>query len=522
MNSIVDLRLRLRLGLVAVTTLNLMALADGPPPPDAHSGLPKVRVIATDPTALEGGSTGAFTFVRDAVGSNDLALQVTYGGSATNGVDYLWLTNVVTITAGQLATDVLVQPIPEVVVGHDRKVVAHLQPSDTYEMGSHKSATVTIVENRLHTLPPTVDILTPTNGAVIHTTELTISAQVQDLTATISRVLFYSGEHLLHELDTPPYQWTWTHVPAGGHTLRVWAQDAAGSWTQSDPVTVTITNGVPVVAWLTPTNGTVVHGPAPVTLSAQASDGDAPIVKVDFSSRHHLLGIVTNGDAHGVFSLAVTNFPVGHFKLHARAVDQLGRETLTPEIDLFVTNAPPTIRLTSPLANSLYGVSNQVTFTADAEDSDDSVAKVEFVADGIELGTVKNPPWTLTATNVPPCHYKVRAKAVDTAGLSTWSAPVSFRVTNITPTIVLTVPVDQASFKAGQDISVTADPTVADGSVKSVTFYVNGHSVGTVASAPYTWVLTKLKPGAYRLKARVQTNYGISVTSEIVHITVTP
>src|SRR5204863_471184 len=71
---------------------------DLPPPPPPP--LPVVTIIATDAAASESGDLGTFTIHR--TGSNDVALTVNYtvSGTASNGVDYVSLSNRVTIAAG--------------------------------------------------------------------------------------------------------------------------------------------------------------------------------------------------------------------------------------------------------------------------------------------------------------------------------------------------------------------------------------------------------------------------------------
>ena len=503
------------LGLFALTCAT--AFAGSPPPPTA--GLPNVRVIAVDPTAVEGSSTGLFTFVRDGAATNDLALQVSYSGSATNGVDYTFLTNVVTIPAGQRAVDLLVQPVSELPIGHDRTVKVHLLPSDTYVLGASKSATVTIVENGYHVFPPSVYITSPTNGAVIAGATVPLVAKVEDASATVSRVLFYSGDHQLVALTNAPYQWTWTNVTAGGHTLRAWAEDSLGNWTVSDPVTVTLTNTVPTVSVVTPTNNTVIAGPTSVTFSAQASNADSPIVEVDFLANKHIIGSVTNVGTNGLYTLVLTNFGVGKFDITARAIDQLGRESTSAGVNLHVTNASPTVTLTSPTAGSAIGASNVITFAATASDSD-GIAKVVFVLDTHVIGSVTNPPYSLTITNLAPGHYKALARAFDTVGLSAWSDPVKFSVTNIPPTVALTAPADQATFKAGGTVQIQANPTVSDGGVKRVTFLANGRTLGSLTNAPYTYNWTNVKVGKYNLRAVVETSYGVEAVSAPISVTV--
>ena len=102
------------------------------PTPPITSTLPLVGVLATDPTALGGTSSGAFTLTLNAVLPTNLPVTLAISGTASYTVDYnletngtvlapivvstvIEPTNVVTIPAGFLAVDILVQPLPETV-----------------------------------------------------------------------------------------------------------------------------------------------------------------------------------------------------------------------------------------------------------------------------------------------------------------------------------------------------------------------------------------------------------------------
>src|SRR5438046_2527479 len=75
------------------------AQKDNPATTD-DSGLPKVEVLATDSTALEGTSSGAFTVIRSGNPTNSLEVHYTLSGTATNGVDYVQVKDATTIPVG--------------------------------------------------------------------------------------------------------------------------------------------------------------------------------------------------------------------------------------------------------------------------------------------------------------------------------------------------------------------------------------------------------------------------------------
>jgi RHS repeat-associated protein len=57
-------------------------------------------------------------------------------------------------------------------------------------------------------------------------------------------VEFFNGATLLATATTAPYSYSWTNVPIGSYQVTAKATDNLGAATASDPVTVTITNGI--------------------------------------------------------------------------------------------------------------------------------------------------------------------------------------------------------------------------------------------------------------------------------------
>jgi hypothetical protein len=58
--------------------------------------------------------------------------------------------------------------------------------------------------------------------------------------ASIDRVMFYEGDHLLGQMTEPPYRWVWHSAPFGSYDLRAQALDSNGAVLVSDPVHVDV------------------------------------------------------------------------------------------------------------------------------------------------------------------------------------------------------------------------------------------------------------------------------------------
>ncbi len=189
-----------------------------------------------------------------------------------------------------------------------------------------------------------------------------------------------------------------------------------------------------------------------------------------------------------------------------------------------ITNTPPTVSLTAPLANASFIAPDVISITANAADANGAVASVSFYNGTTLLGTDATAPYSYSWTTVAAGTYSITARATDNAGAITTSAAVSIMVTaipNTAPTVSLTAPTTNASFTAPATISITANAADANGTVASVAFYNGTTLLGTDATAPYSYSWTTVAAGTYSITARATDNAGAITTSAAVPVTVT-
>ena len=91
--------------------------------------------------------------------------------------------------------------------------------------------------------------------------------------------------------------------------------------------------------------------------------------------------------------------------------------------------------------------------------------------------------------------------------------------TNNAPSVSITSPSNGSSYEVGDQVRITANASDSDGSVSSVTFFVNGDQVSSDTSAPYEYVWTAVE-GNFNISARASDNDGASTTSSSVGISV--
>ena len=191
-----------------------------------------------------------------------------------------------------------------------------------------------------------------------------------------------------------------------------------------------------------------------------------------------------------------------------------------------LTNAPPSVRMTAPVAGaflpllSASSVTN-VLLTVDAYDLDGSVRQVEFFSGAQRLGLATNPPFSFLWTNVPIGHYDLFARATDNLGEFCVSslASVVVDVPNNPPMVRFTSPTDGAQFILGATIQLTAAASDTDGSIDHVDFLVGlGPKIGSGTQAPYQFNWTAAPAGDIALTAIAVDNRGATTRSEPVHI----
>lgn len=92
-------------------------------------------------------------------------------------------------------------------------------------------------------------------------------------------------------------------------------------------------------------------------------------------------------------------------------------------------NNLPFVVLSGPANNANLSTGGPITFTATANDTDGTVAKVEFYANGNKLGQATSSPYSFTWNSVPAGFYVLTAVATDNLGATSTSGPVEIFVT---------------------------------------------------------------------------------------------
>ena len=331
-----------------------------------------------------------------------------------------------------------------------------------------------------------VNITSPANYSTFNrSANIPVTATATLSGGTISKVDFYLDGFILLGTGTltgGQYSVTWNGATSGKHGLTAVATDNSNTTTTSSPVNVTV-NEPPVISLSVPTGGAVfTPAPATVNITANASDWDGFISRVDFYANGSLVGTSTR---HGVnqFNLSWSNVASGTYSLTAVATDDAGASTTSAPVSIRV-NASPTVTITSPANGAQFTTPTNITITASVTDSDGSVSKVDVLANGYRIGSaspIGGNQYSFTWNGVGVGQYVLSVKATDNDGasittgvLATVTSPVLF-VTGST-----TLNSSDAAVKARLE-ALSSTVTVKD-AASAATADANGKALVVISS----------------------------------------
>jgi hypothetical protein len=263
-----------------------------------------------------------------------------------------------------------------------------------------------------------------------------VEYRVADLYATGVITLMLDGTALgdMAVPNTTGWQ-KWTTVShtvpltAGDHTLRIHAKSSPWNlnWFQLTKAT-NPDNVPPTVSLTAPLNGAQFNAGANISLTATAADSDGTISKVEFYNGTTLLGT----DTSSPYQHTITGAAAGTYTLKAVAFDNKSAQTssavATVTVKPVTDNIPPMVSIQSPLNGAEYIMGNNVAITANATDSDGTIAKVEFYNGALLLGSDTTFPYQYTMVSPGIGSYSLKAVAFDNKSASTTSAIIAITV----------------------------------------------------------------------------------------------
>lgn len=265
----------------------------------------------------------------------------------------------------------------------------------------------------------------------------------------------------------------------------------------------------PVVSLTSPTTNDTFYAPANITATAQASDPDGQVVRVDFYLGDTLAGSTTNSPA----TFTYTNLDVGSYTLSAVAVDNVGLSAHSTPVTVQVQTAPDIPQLVDP-----------VPLPSAAQFQKMGMTLIGTVGSAFTIeATTDYTNWTAVYSDtLLSATQQVAIPVVPGENFKVYRARYGATAVNQPPTVQITNPTNNATFTAPATVTFSATATDPDGSVSELQLYSNGNLVGSYAGGTTSVTLTNLAAGTYTLTAQATDNQNAQASSSPVTITVQP
>ncbi|MBX3738731.1 MAG: tandem-95 repeat protein, partial [Candidatus Didemnitutus sp.] len=297
-------------------------------------------------------------------------------------------------------------------------------------------------------VPPTVALTSPVEGSTFAApAAITLNATAADSDGTVAKVEFFQDGAKIGESTAAPFSALSPTLAVGNYVFTAAATDNNGATTTSAPVAVTVipANVAPVVALISPADGSTFDVPGAFTLQASASDSDGSVVKVEFFRDATKIGEALAAP----YALALSGLPAGTYNFLARATDDRG--SATDSVGITVTVA---------LINDAPTATPQSVVTPEDTPIAVTLAGVDPESDPLTFA-VTVPPQHGTLGGVAP--NLTYTPAPDYAGPDSFAFTVSDgALTSAPATISLTVdPVNDRPVATPRDITLAEDTSAA-------------------------------------------------------------
>jgi uncharacterized protein (DUF2141 family) len=418
--------------------------------------------------------------------------------------------------------------------------------------GRHSFTAVTTDNTSLTTssYPVDIDVLYPETGPyveMIHPlnnstytapASFTIAASAGNrLGRPSKRVEFYKNDEYLGTVSFPiqtdysrPYVFDLNNLPPGRYAFTAKAVDYDSTSAISRPLYVTVFDpaGAPSVSLTSPVANKTFTAPASIVLTADASDKNGSISKIEFYSNNQLIGTTTKSP----YSFTWENMSVGSYSITAKATDNDGQVTSSDAIDISVSypKPAPTVQMVYPVNNTCFAAPKSLKISVRAEAANGyPVKKVDFYDNDILIGSTTSPIsisgenyYEFTLNNMKAGNHSFTAKAIDSDSLSTTSTPVKTFLYDSTsaPSVRLVSPLPNETFTSFASITISASTTISKGAISKVEFYNNDTLIGTATTSPYTFTWNNVYVGDYSIAAKAFVDDIQVAKSETVRVTV--
>jgi hypothetical protein len=181
--------------------------------------------------------------------------------------------------------------------------------------------------------------------------------------------------------------------------------------------------------------------------------------------------------------------------------------------------ATPAITLSAPADNSVVNLGQSVTLSATASGAVGEVTNVAFYSGFEKVAQDAAEPYAMSWTPTRAGVHTLTARLTDSYGRTSRSASRTLTV-NGAPAASVARPLPNAVFLQGETVRIVADVADPDGAVTNIGFLADGGLLvtRTLPNSGYDWSGAAL--GAHQIRVLATDQYGLSVTSAPVAVTV--
>ncbi len=350
------------------------------------------------------------------------------------------------------------------------------------------------------TVAPAISITSPSDNAVLRSSDVSIKWTGSDITSGIDR----------YEIQIDGGSWTqagtstshiFTGLSDGTHTVHVKAVDKAGN-TATDSVTFTVDATEPSISITSPPNNTIINS-SDITISWTGSDNTTSI---DHYEVQIYGGPWTDVGTNTTHHFHLVN---GTYLVYVKAVDKAGN-TAMDSVTFTTDTANPTISITSPADNAILKTPD-VTIEWTGSDITSGIDRYEIQIDGgpwTQAGTSTNH----TLTGLPDGTHTVYVKAVDNAG-NAGTDSVTFTVDTVAPAISITSPSDNAVLRSS-DVSIKWTGSDITSGIDRYEIQIDGGS-WTQAGTSTSHIFTGLSDGTHTVHVKAVDKAGNTATDSV-------
>ncbi|WP_139352770.1 Ig-like domain-containing protein [Algoriphagus sp. A40] len=384
-----------------------------------------------------------------------------------------------------------------------------------------QTGTSETVELTISNYPPTISIVEPVDGKTFALgDDVLIKTNPIDFEGEIDHVEFFYNEQIFAIVTEAPYEFNWVSPPAGTYTLKTKVFDIYGLTAESSRPVIVVQeeNQAPAVSIVEPTDGEVFQFGEEVMISAEPTDPEGQIQKVEFFSNDVILATV----AQAPFEFNWISPAVGAYALKAKVYDGIGQTAESEVVSIVVQeNQPPTITIIEPVDGQVFNLGDDVLIKTNPIDPENEIDHVEFFYNEQIFAIVTEAPYEFNWINPPAGTYTLKTKVFDAKGLTAESTrPTIAVIENLSPSVDLIAPVDGTIVDLGNDVMIIADPSDPENQIQKVEFYANDELLATVNLAPFQYNWISPPAGSFTLKAKVFDEEGQSAESPTVGIVV--